>query len=118
MLEHGADPNLTIAKGQDWTALHAAGFAGRPDVISLLLDHGADPSAVTSRRGWNPTDTIESVKLLLAAGVDPAVRDSRGRTMWQIIVTRNGARLTRMLGAGQVSDESRAVLAKLRTAGS
>ena len=129
LLDHGADPNLTIAEGQDWTALHAASFAGRPAVISLLLEHGADPTVVTSRRGWtplhalawsggrNPADTMESVKLLLAAGVDPSARDSQKRTMWQIIVKRHGARLKKMLDGGRVSDESRAVLAQLQKAG-
>ena len=130
MLEAGADPNLTIAKGQDWTALHAAGFAGRPEVIRLLLEYGADPSAVTTRRGWtplhalawsggrNPADTIESVKLLLDAGVEPSVRDSRGRTMWAIVVKRHGKRLRKMLDARRISDESRAVLISLQKAGS
>ena len=130
LLEHGADPNLTIADGQDWTALHAASLTGRPDVIRLLLEHGADPKLVTSRRGWTPlhvlawsggrnrADTMESAKLLLAAGVDPSARDNRGRTMWQIIVKRHGARLKKLLDARQVSDESRAVLATLQEAGS
>ena len=130
LLEAGADPNLTIAEGQDWTALHAAGFAGRPAVIRLLLEYGADPSAVTTRRGWtplhalawsggrNPADTIKSVKLLLQAGVDPSVRDSRGRTMWAIVLERHGKRLRKMLDARQISDESRAILINLQKAGS
>ena len=129
LLENGADPNLTIAEGQDWTALHAASFVGRPAVIRLLLKYGADPSAVTRQRGWTPLHalawsggrypaaTMESVKVLLDAGVDPSVRDSRGRTMWQIAMKRHGARLKKMLAAGQVSGESRAVLAHLQKAG-
>ena len=55
LLEHGADPNLTIAPGHDWTALHVAAFMARPDVIRLLLVHGADPHAVTSGRKWDRT---------------------------------------------------------------
>ena len=130
LLEAGADPNLTIAEGQDWTALHAASFTGRPAVIRLLLDYGADPSAVTTRRRWtplhalawsggrNPADTIESVKLLLDAGVDPSVRDSRGRTMWTIVLKRHAERLRKMLDTQRISDESRAVLINLQKAGS
>ena len=98
-------------------------------MIRLLLEHGADPSVLTTRRGWTPLhalawsggrnrpDAMESARLLLAAGVDPTVRDSRGRTIWQIIVKRHGARLKRMLETGQVSDESRAILASLQKAG-
>lgn len=129
LLEHGADPNLG-SRHENWTSLHMAAYKGNPDVIRLLLDHGANPHANTSERKWtplhalawsgglNPANTMASVKLLLEAGVDPSVRDSRGRTMWEITLKRHGARLKKMLDAGQVSDESRTILARLEKAGS
>ena len=129
LLEHGADPNLG-SKHENWTSLHMAAYKGDPDVIHLLLKHGADPAAITSERQWtpfhvlawsggrNPADSMRSVKLFLEAGVDPSARDRRGRTMWQIVTKRQGKRLQKMLDSGQVSGESRAILAHLQDAGS
>ncbi len=98
LLEYGADPNLTVAPGQDWTALHVAAFMARPDVIRLLLEHGADPHAVTSYRKWTAlhalaeggagAGTAESGHLLLDAGIDPAIEDRKGRTAWDLVAAR------------------------------
>ena len=98
LLEYGADPNLTVAPGQDWTALHVAAFMARPDVIRLLLEHGADPHAVTSYRKWTALHalaeggagpgTAESGHLLLDAGIDPAIEDRKGRTAWELVAAR------------------------------
>ena len=129
LLEYGADPDLG-SKHENWSSLHMAAYKGNPDVIQLLLNHGANPRAITTERQWTPlhvlawsggqirADTMESVKLLLEAGVDPTVRDNRGRTMWQIVMKRHGARLKKMLAAGQVSDESHSVLVHLQKTGS
>ena len=98
LLEHGADPNLTVARGQDWTALHVAAFMARADVIRLLLQHGADPHAVTSYQKWTAIHVItqggtwqgtaESGHLLLDAGIDPTLKDRNGRTAWELIINR------------------------------
>lgn len=40
-LEHGVDPNKSTSKGPP---LHLAAILGRVEVISCLLEHGADPS--------------------------------------------------------------------------
>ncbi len=98
LLEHGADPNLTVAPGQDWTALHVAAFMARPDVIRLLLRHGADPHAVTSYQKWTAIHVItqggtwqgtaESGHLLLDAGIDPTLKDRNGQTAWDLIIDR------------------------------
>ena len=129
LLEYGADPNLG-SKHENWTSLHMAAYKGNPDVIRLLLEHDADPRAITGERKWTPlhalawsggrnsADTMKSVEILLKAAIDPSVRDSRGRTMWQITMKRHGKQLKKMLAAGQVSDESRAILARLEKAGS
>ena len=128
LLGYGADPNLTIARGQDWTALHVASYAGRPGVVSLLLKHGADATAVTTQRGWTPlhglawsggrnlADTTETARILLDAGVGPAVKDARGRTAWDIILNRHGKQLQKVLDAGDATPETRRILAHLQTA--
>ena len=124
VLEHGADPNLTVAPGQDWTALHVAAFMARPDVIRLLLEHGADPHAITTSRKWTALHAFaeggagpgaaESGKLLLDAGIDSKLRDRKGRTAWDLV----SARLTpEQLAAVAADDpEARRVIARLQTA--
>ncbi len=121
LLEYGADPNLTVAPGQDWTALHVAAFMARPDVIRLLLQHGADPHAVTSYRKWTVlhalaeggvgTEAAESGHLLLDAGIDPKIEDRKGRTAWDLVA----ARLTPEL-LQEAPPEVRGVLARLKKA--
>ena len=98
LLEHGADPNLTVAGGQDWTAFHVAAFMSRPDVIRLLLAHGANPHAATTSRkrtalhalaeGDAGPGAAESGHLLLDAGIDPILRDRKGRTPWDLVRAR------------------------------
>ena len=124
VLEHGADPNLTVAPGQDWTALHVAAFMSRPDIIRLLLEHGADPHAVTTSRKWTALHAFaeggagpgaaESGKLLLDAGIDPKLKDRKGRTAWDLV----SARLTpEQLAAVAADDpEARRLIARLQTA--
>ncbi|KZB81512.1 ankyrin repeat domain-containing protein [Amycolatopsis regifaucium] len=46
LLEHGADPAAANVHG--WTALHQAGYAGLPPLVTMLLDAGA-PVDVSAR---------------------------------------------------------------------
>ncbi|MCY3875773.1 MAG: ankyrin repeat domain-containing protein [Rhodobacteraceae bacterium] len=131
LLEAGADMNLTIARGQDWTALHVAAYVARPGVVELLLEYGADPQAVTTERDWTPLhglawsggggthnflDSARTTDLLLKAGVDPSAKDARGRTAWDIIQQRHGKRVRELLDAGELPSETRAALAALQKA--
>ncbi|MFE5291084.1 ankyrin repeat domain-containing protein [Isoptericola sp. NPDC056618] len=45
---------VTVAADDGSTALHYAATTGTPDDARLLLDHGADPSAVDARFGTTP----------------------------------------------------------------
>lgn len=127
LLKAGGNPDLATTP-ENWTSLHIGAWLGNPAVIRLLLKHGADPAAVTETRRWTPLHVIawsggrnnakamESVGILLKAGVDPAARDAKGRTAWDIIQRRHGRELRKALEAGQVSAESRAILAQLQKA--
>jgi ankyrin repeat protein len=76
LLDHGADPNVRCGK-EDETSLHMAVRQGqRPDIVKLLLEHGAD---VHARRGDGRTAWVlarrgahaELASLLELAGAVP-----------------------------------------------
>ena len=95
-LDRGDDTMLTTGT----TPILRAAKAGDVEVVRFLLDHDADPKLAT-RNGVNPVmaaaglgtkeedatgrrkteaEAIESIQLLLGAGVDVNAADSRGQT--------------------------------------
>ena len=119
-LDRGGDGVL----GSGTTPLLRAAKAGDTAVIKLLLDKGANPKATTNNgvngvmmaanvatreedmTGRNKTqkDAIETIKLLLAAGVDMNAQDTQGRAaahgaaLWGLtdvvkFLHQNGAKL-------------------------
>ena len=102
LLEQGADANH---KGAGRTALHAAVQRAMPEVVSALLERGADPNARMEKRlpyvsrrilqanGLSPSNIgatpfflaasfgdLESMRLLLDGGADPTLRTNDGTT--------------------------------------
>ncbi|MGD8327875.1 MAG: ankyrin repeat domain-containing protein [Acidobacteriota bacterium] len=92
-LEHAervlaAQPDAIAARSPDgFTPLHYAAFFGRPDMVALLTDLGADVNAVAD----NPTRVcplhsaaacadVESCRRLLAAGANPDAQQQAGYT--------------------------------------
>lgn len=106
-LDHGADVNSTNRFGG--TALIPAAEKGHPTTVQILIDAGV-PLDHINDSGWtalleavvygdgSPTYR-EIVSRLLAAGADPGIRDSQGRTALQIAQQRGQADIARLLGS-------------------
>jgi ankyrin repeat protein len=92
-LEHAGralatQPDAVAGRSPDgFTPLHYAAFFGRPELVALLIEHGADVNAVAD----NPTRVsplhsaaacanVESCRLLLAAGANPDAQQQAGYT--------------------------------------
>ena len=66
-------------------SLHTVALHGNPELIRLLLKHGANPN-VQDDRGATPLHEavkrkkVDAVKVLLQHGADSAIRDSEGKT--------------------------------------
>jgi uncharacterized protein len=69
LLEAGANVNETVRSwGHDVDAMNFAIGSGQADVITLLLDHGADPTATLPAAVWR--QDYETAELLLACGAE------------------------------------------------
>lgn len=81
LIQAGANPN---------GVLHNALYREAPEVLRLLLRHGADPVGATSAFDAHPLvhhairsgRSVETLGLLLDYGVDPGQRDTDGRTAY------------------------------------
>lgn len=91
LIEAGADLNLAEQSNED-TALTVAIYNNNLDMVTLLLDEGANPDLQDSS-GWTPLMTaasfgdMESTKLLLKAGADPLKYDDEGHTAGDYALT-------------------------------
>ena len=95
----------------EWTPLHLAVAASTPEIVSLLLEHGASVNAMDGRLrgplytvGLNPgdsRDTQEIASLLLEAGADVDALDDRNWTPLHAVARRGSPGATQeLLDAG------------------
>lgn len=88
LLAHGADPKAADPRG--WTALHAAAADGNTNLITLLLQKGADVDARAPETGFTPllvavqAGHTAAVKVLLEHNADPNVRANDGTTILEV----------------------------------
>jgi ankyrin repeat protein len=91
LVEHGADPSRALANGTTAMSLTLAGRGSRtltPDTpmfqaVLLLLEHGADPNAVTNGSPLlhqNLDRGVAFVRLLVEKGARLDLKDAGGRT--------------------------------------
>jgi ankyrin repeat protein len=84
LLDHGAKVDAT--DGEDVTPLILASYRGQTDVVKLLLERGAAVNAREKRNGLSSLSHAvgrgekELVRVLLAHGADPLLKDAAGRT--------------------------------------
>jgi len=87
-----------------YTALHLAAYFGRAPVVERLLDRGADPRAVArNSMQVEPVHSavtgrnLETVRILLRAGADPAARQAGGWTPLHAAAQNGDTRIARVL---------------------
>jgi uncharacterized protein len=105
-----SDAGLARAfSGDGFTALHLAAFFGHPEAVRLLLDRGADPTAVATSEQIGPVQPLhsaaaagglDSVQLLLEHGADVNARQGGGFTALHAAAANGDAELARLLLAG------------------
>jgi ankyrin repeat protein len=119
ILAAGADPNDPFKSRRNLTPLQVAVAeleAGGPiDAVILLMRYGADVNGWDERRISNPLlmavqiNHIEAVRILLAAGADPNVRDNEGYSPLRLCADNGLLEMARLLlhcGAGKTIHEA------------
>ncbi len=100
-----ADPEARHARTPEgFTTLGLAAFLGGPEVVALLLQHGADPdddadnpARVRPVHAAAAARDPESLRLLLEAGADPDVRQQGGLTPLQAAAHADDEEMARLL---------------------
>jgi len=77
--------NIDIQNNYGWTLLHITIRRDRRDMVTYLLDNGADINKIDAV-GWTPLmeaimdEMTELVKLLVERGADKSIANARGAT--------------------------------------
>lgn len=101
LLEHGAAVNR---QGKAWSALHYATFAGKNEIVKLLLARGANPNAqapnqssvlmMAAREG-----NEEAAQELLKAGADPRPANDWGDTALTWAMRYNNLKIAQLVSS-------------------
>jgi hypothetical protein len=117
------DPSL-ISNTEDhgWTPLHMAAKAGEMDTATLLLEHGADPSAADVK-GWTPLHWAAAggrprmVRLLLSRGAQATATSITGMTPADVARQAVNDISNSPLGSLMTTNDYHEVLSILRSGG-
>jgi len=84
------------------TSLHLASSRGEAEIVSLLLENGAEVN-VKNKFGWTPLQLaasgghLEVVRLLLNSGADVTIKNKFGRTALDYAVRNSHVDIVRLL---------------------
>jgi len=101
LLQYGADPE--IQDNQGFTPLHFAIFGNQDNVVSMLLQNGANPNIASDDfnetplhiAAFNRSEDIS--KILLENGADPNAENHAGETPLHIAASRGYADIFKLL---------------------
>ena len=94
LLEHGANPNVTVGDSRS-SPLMSAAVMGNAEIVSLLLKHKADPNATDSGGNTALLDAVQkpssaTVQALLAGGANPDTKTANGYPPLVLAVANTG----------------------------
>jgi len=102
LVAEGADVNAAAHNAQRVTALHAAVAGPDPDLVRLLVEHGADVTA-RQQAGYTALHEIASkgrtdlAHVLLDAGADPGAKNDDGLTPYDLAAKNHHDALAALL---------------------
>jgi ankyrin repeat protein len=109
------DPTCLNDRSGDQTPLHEAAAYVGPDMVRLLLKHGAEVNAI-AYNGFTPLHVVrnpESVSLLIKAGADVDKKDAWGLTPLQSVIREDWLGVAdALLDAGAPLDIASALMMK------
>ena len=102
LLNKGASVSAQSTNAMANTPLHAAAAGRQLPIVSLLLEHGADPNA-RQHGGFTPLHSaaqagdVEMARVLLKAGADPRARADNQQSPLDLALTGGRQQLTELL---------------------
>lgn len=95
-----------------WSALHGAAWGGRPEIVKLLVDAGANASRA-DRNGSSPLllaveqQNAETVELLLQLGATTETADNAGRSPVHVAAEKENVQILKMLVKAGATTEAK-----------
>lgn len=105
LIKAGASINSPAHNELKATPLHSAAAGGHERIVTLLIQHGADPN-VREQGGFTPlhaaaqNGNVEIIRALLLGGADLTLKSTNGKTAMDVAMDAGHEKATILLGEG------------------